>query len=363
MEELERHIYNPNTYDSMNMSVFVSDGIYGWTPEKLIKVLFDISRSLTSISGLRLDNEMQASIQKAINSIIEDTSFQNNCKFIWKYEADSYATSLNNTLRELRSDLIMVTILNMSLEKYLKLMISEPNWADRDDVSTADSVIMRIGLISRLLYNKDINGTMSFPNSDQNFAWIEKCENILSNLQQSTSDDRTKRHIGNIRSYLKAYSQISIEESDRRYISKGCSLLETSLSPLIKQWKTEGEMYRDLPIVQKICLASGCRHTSLCTESFGNVSEEGLIGNCVDDQIELLSRSFPEMHSDMSDVCRARVLEKHTVPLYRALPIITYVENLDCRNYRGIYENSFSHTRDRMDECGRISLASMRRKG
>ena len=82
-----------------------------------------------------------------------------------------------------------------------------------------------------------------------------------------------------------------------------------------------------------------------------------------EEKIEMVLASFPTEPADKSDMHRARVLEKRTVSLYRSLPHITYVESLDCRNYRKIYENSFSHQRDRMDECGRASLTSLKRKG
>lgn len=362
-ESDRRLINNQNTYDSMNMSVFVPEVIYRWTPDKFVNVLCDSIRSLTIEQNFRLDNKMQTLVRKTINDILDDTSFQNNCKFIWKYEADSYATSLNNMMRELRSDLIMSNILDMSMERYFKLMVSEPNFANSDDASTADSIIMRIGLISRLLYKKDANGEVSFPDPKQNSAWIEQCESILNNLKQNESNDQIKKHIDHIRSYLNAYNQIAIEESDRQYMLKGCSLLETSLSPLIKQWNMESELYRKLPIVQKIQSTVRDRYNFSCTETSGSFSEKEAMGNIVEHEIELLLRSFPAVSPDKSDICRARTFEKRTVGLYRSLPHITYVKTLDNRNYREIYENSFSHQRNRMDECGRISLASIRRKG
>lgn len=85
--------------------------------------------------------------------------------------------------------------------------------------------------------------------------------------------------------------------------------------------------------------------------------------NISKEKIESLLGSFPKDPVDKSDMRRARALEKRTVRLYRFLPHVTYVETLNFRNYRKIYENSFSHKRDRMDECGRVSLTSVKRKG
>ena len=82
-----------------------------------------------------------------------------------------------------------------------------------------------------------------------------------------------------------------------------------------------------------------------------------------EEKIEMVLASFPTEPADKSDMHRARVLEKRTVSLYRSLPHITYVESLENRNYRKIWENSFSHQRNRMDECGRASLTSLKRKG
>lgn len=82
-----------------------------------------------------------------------------------------------------------------------------------------------------------------------------------------------------------------------------------------------------------------------------------------EEKLEMVLASFPTEPADKSDMCRARVLEKRTVSLYRSMPHITYVESLDKRNYRKIYENSFSHQRGRFDECGRASLTSLKRKG
>lgn len=72
--------------------------------------------------------------------------------------------------------------------------------------------------------------------------------------------------------------------------------------------------------------------------------------------------SFKEMKEKEGERC-ARASEKRTVKLYRFLPHVPYIETLDCRNYTKIGENSFSHKRDRMDECGRISLTSEKRMG
>lgn len=85
--------------------------------------------------------------------------------------------------------------------------------------------------------------------------------------------------------------------------------------------------------------------------------------NIAKEKIESLLGSFPADPVDRSDIRRARALEKRTVRLYRFLPHVIYIETLESRNYRKIYENSFSHKRDRMDECGRISFTSVKRKG
>lgn len=89
-----------------------------------------------------------------------------------------------------------------------------------------------------------------------------------------------------------------------------------------------------------------------------------------EEKIEMVLNSFIGPFIDAAleakesgDMCTARALEKKAVSLYRSMPHITYVESLDKRNYRKIYENSFSHQRDRMDECGRASLTSYKRRG
>lgn len=63
------------------------------------------------------------------------------------------------------------------------------------------------------------------------------------------------------------------------------------------------------------------------------------------------------------DIRRARAIEKDHTRLYRPAPHVIYIETLHMRNNTKIWEHGSFSARNRMDECGRISLTSEKRKG
>jgi len=96
------------------------------------------------------------------------------------------------------------------------------------------------------------------------------------------------------------------------------------------------------------------------------LAEYGMSDVVTAEKLEMILKSFPDKPADRSNIRLARSLEKKTVRLYRFLPHRTYVETKlrgRTRTLDQIYSTSFSHKKDRMVECGRISLTSEKRRG
>ena len=235
--------------NTMNMELFMPEAIYTLTSEQFFEMLLktDISGSLDS----SLDDDIKRSILQAVTTLMNSDSFQSNCQFIWKYEADSYITTFNSVLRELRSDISMCQLLDISLSEYFLLMANELDWAERDTSSAADSTMIRVGLLSRLLYQREIGSTALFPIGEkQTEEWKKYCEAALNELIQCTKKDKVKTHLEHIKKYIDSYVEISVEQADRQYTKKGESFLEQTLKYLIEGWQKEITLYAEIPQIR-----------------------------------------------------------------------------------------------------------------
>lgn len=76
---------------------------------------------------------------------------------------------------------------------------------------------------------------------------------------------------------------------------------------------------------------------------------------------EKVISSFKTDTSNFPDTCAVRAKEKRDAVLFRLTHQILSENGIRENQYYRIYENSFSRARNRLDECGRVSLTSRNR--
>jgi len=79
-------------------------------------------------------------------------------------------------------------------------------------------------------------------------------------------------------------------------------------------------------------------------------------------KLDMLAEAMPLSDPNMYDIRDVRAATKKRLKLYSYAPHDIYIKSLKSRQYRRIFENSFSERRTRLDECGRLSLTSIKRK-
>lgn len=227
--------------NTMNLEMLLPVKTFFESPQKFFEVLCRTDLNINH------DRDITDEVEKEIAKVLSKSDFKQQCMFIWKYESESYITTLNSLLRELRSDLAMCSVLNLNLYDYLKLMCNEPNWASLDMSKTADSVYMRLGIITRMLYNQARGADKIFPSVDEQDDWYEYC---ISTLRKLEKENQSEVYLKNMESYIDEYIVISIEQNDDQYLPKGCSILEQTLEKLLKEWEMEINSYKDIPLIQ-----------------------------------------------------------------------------------------------------------------
>lgn len=217
--------------NTLNLEVLLPVRTYLDSPQSFFETIKN-----TELTFDEVEDRCNKVLEKT-KKIFSDENFKSNCVFLWEYEAESYTTTFNSVLRELRSDFAMCTLLGIDLSDYLKLMAEEPEWAAQNVESTADSVIIRLGLMTRILYNDNQDGLSIFPNSaERDDAWESKCYSVIRELKKSSDNAVTIEHLDNMESYIREYKKIALDQEDI-YAQDGLSLLEKTVSPLIKDWK------------------------------------------------------------------------------------------------------------------------------
>lgn len=178
------------------------------------------------------------------------------CAKAWEEYAQSYLITYIMALREIRSDIAMYMFLSssMGLEDYVLLMASEPNWASQPWASTADSVFLRFGFMTRFIFaNQNKTGVRNISIEKFNKLWYSEMQSVFQKLAKN---DELKDIINNMRDYLEKYIKISFEyeENDGKYTKFGNSVFEKELfgaeldyfafdheNSIIKPWITHFE--------------------------------------------------------------------------------------------------------------------------
>jgi len=233
--------------DSMNLAILQSEFIYSTSDQEFIDILLS-----TNLSKLPFSSEEHAVLKIIVDDLARDSKLIGTLKNIWKYEADSYATTYNSLLRELRSDLNMVILLDMDLKTYIRTMIKELDFSTDNDKIVADSVILRFGFMTRFLAQYDSVSKPDFSpctSAEEITNWRESCKQIFNQIQIEENFDSQENqhhltHLLNIMSYIDIYRDMVIEQNEGYYIAPYHSLLEILLTPQINKWKNNAiEMY------------------------------------------------------------------------------------------------------------------------
>ncbi len=154
------------------------------------------------------------------------------CLDKWDRNMTSYITTFSFAMREIRSDLSMCEILDMSLYDYIKVLADEPGFAESSQKWVADSSVLRFGFMTRLLYTKELyydswesvqwkvlckymTSTCSQNVSDANsiYGWKSKCCGILQRLRKE-DDPLYNEYLEHLSDYLSTYIEISVLSED-----------------------------------------------------------------------------------------------------------------------------------------------------
>ena len=153
------------------------------------------------------------------------------CSDRWDKNMTSYIATFSFAMREIRSDLSMCVILDMTLADYIKVLADEPAFAESSKKWVADSSVLRFGFMTRLLYTKE-----QYYDSWENVDWQELCKHMvctsgpngsnghsidgwkktcgeifqsLMSQRFRKNDSLYKEHLDHLRDYLDNYVDIS----------------------------------------------------------------------------------------------------------------------------------------------------------
>lgn len=79
-------------------------------------------------------------------------------------------------------------------------------------------------------------------------------------------------------------------------------------------------------------------------------------------KLDMITKATPLSNPRMYDIRDVRAVAKKNAKLYSYAPHVIYIKSLRSRQYHRVFENSFSERRTRLDECGRLSLTSLKRE-
>ena len=188
---------------------------------------------------------------KAESSSIPDRGYWvQACSDRWDKNMTSYIATFSFAMREIRSDLSMCVILDMTLYDYIKVLADEPAFAESSKKWIADSTVLRFGFMTRLLYTKELyfdswdmkdkqekdkqekdkqekdgwqklcDRMASSKDSGANSidGWRSKCRDILQSLRKD-DDPLYNEYLEHLDDYLSIYVEISGFSEDNSWDS------------------------------------------------------------------------------------------------------------------------------------------------
>ena len=164
---------------------------------------------------------------------------KNECIESWERFSKSYLQTYTMAFREIRADMAMCILLDMSLIEYVEIMALEPTWATYSADQTADSSIIRFGFITRYLFLKTQQRKgVSFGDAEQfNSSYCDEMERVCSSLKQANPN--IKKNIDNILGYVKEYFDIMIESESGYYTEQHHSEFESIIYPPLQMLAVE----------------------------------------------------------------------------------------------------------------------------
>lgn len=157
-------------------------------------LLFQDSMSLISTMRFVLNRENILDYMEK-----NDCPIHNRSTFPDKTKQLEYFVDYTFFLREIRSDISMIELLNsdgncnMGRREYIQLMANEPNWASLSVEDIATEPILRFGYMTNWIKE-------NFPDEETN------TEDIIDQLLNSTTDDKLKTKYNNLKKYLEEYN-------------------------------------------------------------------------------------------------------------------------------------------------------------
>lgn len=134
-----------------------------------------------------------AAARAEFSSIPDRGYWMQACSDRWDKNMTSYIATFSFAMREIRSDLSMCVILDMTLDDYIKVLADEPAFAESSKKWVADSSVLRFGFMTRLLYTKE-----QYYDSWENVDWQELCKHMGPNGSNGHSIDGWKKTCGEI---------------------------------------------------------------------------------------------------------------------------------------------------------------------
>lgn len=235
--------------DSMNMAILQSEIFYHITPDQFIRLL-----ETTELDDIDLPVQTKKELKDKLNHLLTDKACGVRLRSIWKYSANSFATTYNYLLRELRSDITAVILLDITLEDYIQIMMREKGFADNSAKITADGTLYRFGYMTRFLYHEE-NGTAASSEEDVRL-WRACCDRIFKQLKGEGPD--SDQHLEHLRTYLDAYEDMAIEKDEGYRTERYGSFLEELLHDEVAAWCSFAESLIDLPRIS--CLRDIWNH-------------------------------------------------------------------------------------------------------
>lgn len=172
-----------------------------------------------------------AAARAEFSSIPDRGYWMQACSDRWDKNMTSYIATFSFAMREIRSDLSVCVILDMTLDDYIKVLADEPAFAESSKKWVADSSVLRFGFMTRLLYTKE-----QYYDSWENVDWQELCKHMvctsgpngsnghsidgwkktcgeifqsLMSQRFRKNDSLYKEHLDHLRDYLDNYVDIS----------------------------------------------------------------------------------------------------------------------------------------------------------
>ena len=163
------------------------------------------------------------------------------CLEKWEKDSMGHLFTYSITLREIRSDMAMCILLDIGLEEYIEIMLTQPFWGTFDETKSGDSMIFRLGFIARYLFLKEasLQGTSFSDVNEFNKEWECTTFSLLEDIRQKqiTSNER----IENVKKYIEQYICAMIQQEQNRHIEVGHSIFEQKLySPMQISVSKEG---------------------------------------------------------------------------------------------------------------------------